>query len=102
MYIKYDDTPPEAPDFQTTFDDTLDGIGVDTVQEKLFGAFLIMGVIAVLLGLKFKNVAIVILSQILLIFIFTVIGWFSMWFILVIAILFVLMLILKGLSKGGE
>lgn len=101
VYYKYDDTPPAPADFQTSFDDKLVSIGVDTPQEELFGAFLIMIIVAVLLGLKFKSVAIVMIAELSLIFIFTVLGWFSLWFILVLALTFVLLILLKAL-KGGQ
>jgi len=100
-YYKYDDTPADDPDFQNSFDDKIESIGIDTPQERLFGAFLIMAVVAVGLGLSFKSVPIVIIAELSLIFIFTVLGWFSLWFILIIALTFVLLLLIKGL-KGSD
>lgn len=98
VWYEYDDTPPEPADATTTIDGTLDDVGVDTPQEKLFMAFLIMAIVAVLLGLKFKSFAVVLIAEIALIFIFTMLGFFGIGFLLIVAVIFVLLILLKALK----
>lgn len=101
IFTLYDSTPGASDrDFRTSFNESIESIGIDTPQEQLFGAFLIMAMLAIILGLRYKSVAIVMISEVLMVFIFTVLGWFSIWFILVTAIIFVLLIILNSL-KGG-
>lgn len=97
----YDDTPMADPDAQTTIDDSLTNIGVDSTEMKVFLAFGIMIVVAIFIGMKTQNSSFIILSEVVLVLIFTLLGWFSFWILLLMALSFVLLIIRKGL-KGGE
>lgn len=98
----YDNTPPVDPDFQDSLGENMSLLGIDSPQEKLFSAFVLMILVAVILGLKYRSTSIVAIVEVLLVIVFTVLGWFSMWFILIVAMIFVLLIILKALKGGNK
>lgn len=101
IHYIYDDTPAADPDAQNTIDDSLTAIGVDTEESKVFLALGIMILAAVVIGLKLQSTSFVILAEVVLTLIFTMLGWFSFWILLLIALSFVLLIIRLGL-KGGN
>jgi len=95
----YDNTPSVPLDAQTTLDDKLTLLGADNEEMKVFMALGIMIIAAVFIGLKTKNSIFVIMAEAVLILIFTMLGWFSFWILLLIALICVLALFKTILKK---
>ena len=98
----YDDTPPADPDTLTSIDEGLVKMGVLTEELKIFLAFAIMLVVAIFIALKTHNSTFIILSEVILTIIFTMLGWFSFWILLLMALVFTLLILRAGLKGGKE
>ena len=97
----WDDTPAADPDAITSIDEGLVKMGVLTDELKVFLAFAIMIVLAIFIGLSTHNSTFIILGEAVLIIIFTMLGWFSFWILLLMALIFTLLILRNGL-KGGN
>lgn len=97
----WDDTPAADPDAITSIDEGLVKMGVLTDELKVFLAFAIMIIAAIFIGMSTHNSTFIILAEAVLIIIFTMLGWFSFWILLLMALVFTLLILRKGI-KGGN
>ena len=88
----YDDTPAAPLDTQNSIDDTLLGLGADSPEMQVFLALGIMVLVAIFIGYKTRSTMFIVMAETLLIVIFAMLGWFSFWILLLIALISVLLL----------
>ena len=102
IQYSYDDTPTAPLDTQTGIEDSLDTLGVGDSDTKVFLALGIMVIAAVVIGLKTKSTMLIIMTEVILTLIFTMLGWFSFWILLLMALGFTLLILRKGIKGGHE
>ena len=99
IQYKYDNTPAEPLDVQNSIDDTLNSIGGENDNIRVFLALGIMVIAAILIGIKTKNSMFVIMTEAVLVLLFGLLGWFSFWILALITLICVLLLFRFILKK---
>ena len=89
-------------DAETGINTYLTNLNINDDISKVILGIAIMMIIAIGLGLATRNIPIVLITEIIAYLTFTILGWFPMWIVILLAIILSVMGILKIANKGGN